>query len=74
MVFFTASLIAMVTCYVKIINKSYFAIIILSNNTILLSLSDTEQLYNAIKRQELSTVGSYLSEFHVLNIMRNNNG
>ena len=50
MVFLIGSLVAMVTYYVKIINKSYIAIIIPSNDIIiLLSLSDTEQLYNSIK-------------------------
>ena len=35
------------------ITKTYLAIICLSNDTILLSLSDTEWFYNAIKRQGL---------------------
>ena len=39
-VFFTESLVAMVTYYVKIINESYSAIISLSNDTISLSLSE----------------------------------
>ena len=39
----------MVTDYVKVITKTYLAIIHLSNDTILLSLSDTECFYNAIK-------------------------
>ena len=52
-VFFTGSLVAMVTCYVKIIKESYLAIILLSNDTILWSLSDTELFYNSIKRQGL---------------------
>ena len=43
----------MVTDYVKVITKTYLAIITLSNDTILLSLSDKEWFYNAIKRQGL---------------------
>ena len=39
--------------HVKIITKTYLAIITLSNDTILLSLSDTEWFYNAIKRKGL---------------------
>ena len=52
-VVFTEFLIAMVTDYITIINKSYLAIILLSNDTILLSLSDTELFCNSIKRQGL---------------------
>ena len=43
----------MVTDYIKLINKTYLAIICLSDATILLSLSDTEWFYNSIKRQGL---------------------
>ena len=52
-VFFTGSLVAMVTYYVKIIKESYLAVILLSSDTILLTLSDTELFYNSIKRQGL---------------------
>ena len=52
--FLTGSLVAMVTYCVKITNESYLAIIFLSNDTILLSLSDIlEFFYNAIKQQAL---------------------
>ena len=46
----------MVTNYVKVIAKTYLAITCLPNDTILLSLSDTEWFYNAIKRQGLYAV------------------
>ena len=52
-VFFTGFLVAMVTDYVKVINRTNLAIILLSNDTILLSLSDTKWFYNPIKRQGL---------------------
>ena len=60
---FTGFLVAMVTDYVKVITKTYSAIITLSNDTMLWSLSDTECFYNAIKRQGFSNienVGSHL--------------
>ena len=60
---FTGFLVAMVTNYVKVITKTYLAIITLSNDTILLSLSDKEWFYNTIKRQGLKNienVGSHL--------------
>ena len=50
---FTGSLVAMVTYYANIINESYIAIIRLSTDTILLSLSDTKLFNNSIKRQAL---------------------
>ena len=46
----------MVTDYVKVITKTYLAIIRLSNDTMLLSLSDTEWFYNVIKGQELQNI------------------
>ena len=58
-------LVAMVTDYVKVITKTYLAIIRLSNDTMLLSLSDTEWFYNAIKGQGLQNienVGSHLNQ------------
>ena len=51
--FFTGFLVAMVTDYVKIMNKTYLAIIHLSNDTILLSLTATEWFNNSIKQQGL---------------------
>ena len=48
-VFFTGSLAAMVTYDDKIMDESYLAIISLSNDTKLLSLSDTEWFYDFIK-------------------------
>ena len=54
----------MVTDYVKVITKTYLAIIRLSNDTMLLSLSDTEWFYNVIKGQGLQNienVGSHLN-------------
>ena len=47
---FTGSLVAY---YVKIINESYLALILLSNDTIIFSLSDTQLSYNSIKRHGL---------------------
>ena len=49
MVFSSGFFVAMVTDYVKVITKIYLAIIPFSNDTILLSLSDTEWFYNATK-------------------------
>ena len=60
-------LVAMVTDYVKVITKTYLTIILLSNDTMLLSLSDTEWFYNAIKGQGLQTienVGSHLKRLN----------
>ena len=48
-VFFTGSPVATATDYIKIIDKTYLAIITLSNDTILLSLSVTEWFKNSIK-------------------------
>ena len=51
-VFLTGFLVAMVTDNIKIIEKTYLAIIPLSNDTIL-SLSVTEWFNNFLKRQGL---------------------
>ena len=65
----------MVTDYVKVITKTYLAIIRLSDDTILLSLSDTEWFYNAIK-QGLWTgenVGSHLKSRSLENVANKSN-
>ena len=69
-VFFTVSLVAMVTDYIKIINKTYLAIIHLSNDTILLSLSVTEWFNNCIKRQDLQTVEMLGSNLKLIESLR----
>ena len=58
-------LVAMVTDYVKVIDKTYLTIIHLSNDTILLPLRVTNWFSNSIKQQGLSTVeiiGSHLQK------------